>query len=124
MNAVAPNMVSSVLAVLVAAEFFFIMYLETFATTSDQTAKTFKMDKQELNRTSVKTLFMNQGIYNGLLAVLILLATFAFPNKTALICLMIYILLVAAYGSLTSSKDIILKQGGLAFICLITLLVL
>ena len=114
------SIISKVLATLVALEFFYIMYLETFSTSSASTSRVFKMDLSELSRDSVSTLFKNQGVYNGLIAILILFSVFVFPSKT----LMGYIILVAAFGSLTSSKDIILKQGGLAIITLITLFVL
>lgn len=40
--------ITMVLAVLVAAEFVFIMYLETFATSSEMTSATFGMGKDEL----------------------------------------------------------------------------
>ena len=52
----------AVLALLVAAEFLFIFYLETIATTSERTAKVFGMDTSELARDSVSTLFKNQGV--------------------------------------------------------------
>ncbi len=107
-----------VLACLVAVEFFYIMYLETFATTSKKTAEVFQMDQEELSRPSVNTLFKNQGIYNGLLAVLTLIAAFVL-GKIVLQLLLAYMILVAAYGAVTSQPKILLMQGGLPILTLI-----
>ncbi|CAH1706678.1 conserved membrane protein of unknown function [Lactobacillus delbrueckii subsp. delbrueckii] len=107
-----------VLACLVAVEFFYIMYLETFATTSKKTAEVFQMDQEELSRPSVNTLFKNQGIYNGLLAVLTLIAAFAL-GKIVLQLVLAYMILVAAYGAMTSQPKILLMQGGLPILTLI-----
>ena len=38
------SIITQILATLVALEFFYIMYLETFATTSDKTYAVFDMD--------------------------------------------------------------------------------
>ena len=107
-----------VLACLVAVEFLYIMYLETFATTSKKTAEVFQMDQEELSRPSVNTLFKNQGIYNGLLAVLTLIAAFAL-GKIVLQLLLAYMILVAAYGAVTSQPKVLLMQGGLPILTLI-----
>ena len=107
-----------VLACLVAVEFFYIMYLETFATTSKKTAEVFQMDQEELSRPSVNTLFKNQGIYNGLLAVLTLIAAFAL-GKIVLQLVLAFMILVAAYGAVTSQPKILLMQGGLPILTLI-----
>ena len=101
---------------------FYIFYLETIATTSSNTARVFKMEEEELSRPSVTTFFKNQGVYNGLIGVLILIAIFVIPSITWLVLLLAYIILVALYGSLTSDKMILLKQGGLAILTLISLL--
>lgn len=114
------SIITKILATFVAIEFLYIMYLETFATASDKTSKVFGMDKEELKRKSVNTLFKNQGVYNGLLSVLILLAVFAFASKVAVVILMLYIIAVALYGSFTSNPKIILMQGGLAILTLIS----
>lgn len=114
------SIITQILATLVALEFFYIMYLETFATTSDKTSAVFGMDKEELSRKSVNTLFKNQGVYNGLLGVLILIAAFVFISKIAVLLLMAYIVLVALYGSITSNPKILFMQGGLAILTMIS----
>lgn len=89
-------------------------------TTSEKTSSVFGMTTEELSQKNVKVLFKNQGVYNGLLSVLILLAVFAFASKAAVVILMAYIVAVALYGSLTSNPKIILMQGGLAILTLIS----
>lgn len=116
------TVITTIFAALTALEFFYIMYLETIATTSEKTSKVFGMDREELERKSVNTLFKNQGIYNGLIAVLILLALFVFVSKTAVMVLMGYIILVALYGSITSNPKILLMQGGLSILTLVSCL--
>lgn len=115
----------NLLVILIALEFLYIMYLETFATTSDKTAQTFKMTIKELQNKNVQTLFKNQGIYNGLIGVGLLYAQFIAANSLELVrFLLIYILLVAAYGAYSSDKSILFKQGGLAIIAFIVSLFL
>ena len=117
------NIISTILTVLVAVLFFYIMYLETFATDSDSTSRVFNIDKEELKRPNLNTLFKNQGVYNGLIGVGLLYGTFFSKNPKEIVgMLLVYIILVAIYGGLTSNKKIILKQGGLPILALITLL--
>lgn len=114
------SLLTKILSVLVAAEFLYIFYLETIATTSDKTSKVFGMSREELSRKSVNVLFKNQGVYNGLISVLIGLSVFAFDSKSAVVSLMLYIVGVALYGSVTSNPKIILMQGGLAILTLVS----
>ncbi|EGF88356.1 DUF1304 domain-containing protein [Gemella haemolysans] len=116
------NIISTILTVLVAVLFFYIMYLETFATDSDSTSRVFNISKEELKRPNLNILFKNQGIYNGLLGVALLYGTFISKNPKEIVgLLLVYIILVAIYGGLTSDKKIILKQGGLPILALISL---
>ena len=115
----------NLLVILIALEFLYIMYLETFATTSVKTAQTFKMTVQELQNKNVQTLFKNQGIYNGLIALGLLYGlSFVQDNLAFVRFLLVYIILVAAYGAYSSDKSILLKQGGLAIIAVIVSLFL
>lgn len=115
------SIISKIFIILVVLEFFYIMYLETLATSSKATSRVFNMNQEELKRPSVQTLFKNQGVYNGLIGVGLLYGLFFSSNPIELIqMILIFIILVASYGALTSDKKIILTQGGLAILALIS----
>ena len=117
------SIVTVILVLLVAIEFIYIMILQTIKTTSLRTSKIFNIKQEELKQPKLKVLMKNQGVYNGLLGVMLLYALFFSHNPRELItCILIYIILVAVYGAITSQKSIILKQGGLPIIALISLL--
>lgn len=115
------SIVSIVLASLVAVEFFYIFYLESIATKSNKTRKVFNINEEDQANETVVTLFKNQGIYNGLLGVLILIAVFYLHNIVVTGLLMGYIILVAVYGAVTSQPKILFMQGGLPILTLISL---
>ncbi len=116
------SVISQIMITLVAIEFFYIMYLETFVPDSKATGRVFKIEQDQLNNPTVQTLFKNQGVYNGLIGIgLLYSAYFATAQKEISLLFLLYILLVAAYGSFTSDKMIFLKQGGLALVALLTL---
>ena len=108
-----------ILATLVAVEHIYIMCLETIFTKSETTARTFNMEVEELSRPTISTLFKNQGVYNLLLAVLILIAVWVTNDLFWTRCFLSYVALVAIYGGITSSPTIILKQGAPALVALI-----
>lgn len=117
------SVLSIILITLVALEFFYIMYLETFATTSENTSRVFNMTREELSSNSLNTLFKNQGIYNGLIGIGLLYGVFISNSSIEISrLLLIYIILVALYGSFTSDKKIIFTQGGVAILALISTL--
>ena len=119
------NILTTVIAVLVAVEHLYIMYLETIATASKSTSRVFGISTDRLKDKNISTLLKNQGVYNGLIAILLLFSVFQQDDgecQSSLLwtrLLLGYIILVAVYGGLTSKPSIILKQGGLAILGLI-----
>ena len=116
------SIITMILATLVALEHFYIFYLETIATQSAATSRVFKMQQEELHRPSVDKLFKNQGVYNGLIGLFLLYALFIAGNTEFVGMFLLYVVLVAAYGALTADKKIILTQGGLAILALLSFL--
>ena len=109
---------TTVLAIMVALEHLYIMFLESIVTSSGSTSRVFGISIDQLKSKTISTLLKNQGVYNGLIAVLLLVAVWQ-QDLLWTRLLLGYIVLVALYGSLTSKPNIILKQGGLAILGLI-----
>lgn len=105
------SIITIILATIVALEHFYIFYLESIATQSDATSRVFNMDKEELTRPSVSSLFKNQGIYNGLLGVFLLYGIYFSQNLEIVTIFVLFVIGAAAYGSLTADKKIILKYN-------------
>ena len=116
------NILTIIFSGLSALEHFYILVLETILTTSSRTSKTFKIEEEKLKDKNVSTLLKNLGVYNGLIAVLIIISIFLSifrednDNILWLRFLLGYIILVAVYGGISSDVKIIPKQGGLAII--------
>ena len=56
------NIISTILIIFVALEFFYIMYLETIATTSKKTSETFNINVDKLKDKNINLLLKNQGV--------------------------------------------------------------
>ena len=112
------NIISIIFSILAALEHIYILYLETIITDSEKTSKVFGIEVDELKTKTVSTLLKNQGVYNGLLSILLFFSIF--KSEIFWIRLFLtYIILVAIYGGITSNPKIIFKQGGLAIIALL-----
>lgn len=117
------SLITIILATIVALEHFYIMYLETFATQSETTGRVFNMSAEERQRSSVTSLFKNQGIYNGILALFLLYGIYISHSLEIVTIFVVFVILAALYGSLTADKKIILKQGGPAILAMISILI-
>ena len=112
---------SFILTLFVAIEFLYILVLQTFLTTSKKTSQLFKIEQQVLQQDKLKTLMKNQGVYNGLLGILLLYGLFFSDHpRELIISILIYMILVALYGAITSQKTILLNQGCLPILALIS----
>ena len=113
----------TILTAFVALEFVYIFYLETLQTTSEATSRVFNMSVETLKNTNITTLFKNQGVYNLMIAVGLIFGLI-FGSREVVGFLLFNIIVVAVYGGLTSQMSIIWKQGGLAIVTFLLLLIL
>ena len=70
------NSISLIFSILAALEHIYILYLETIITDSEKTSKVFGIEINELKSKTVSTLLKNQGVYNGLLSILLFISIF------------------------------------------------
>ena len=113
------------LVALVALEHIGIAGLEMFAKPNVQ-ANAFDMSENFVKTKEAQVALSNQGIYNGLFGVLILLMILFFTGSTLkiiLILMMLYIIGVAVYGAFTATRKILYLQGLPALIALIFVVV-
>ncbi|WP_207641243.1 DUF1304 domain-containing protein [Clostridium akagii] len=114
------EIVLEILVLAVAFEHVFIMLLEMFFIKSSMAKKNFGLDSKLLERKEVVIMFANQGLYNGFLAAGLFWSFFATENMVTplRIFFLACVIIAAIYGSITSNKKIIIKQGGLAILAM------
>ncbi|KRM21227.1 DUF1304 domain-containing protein [Latilactobacillus graminis] len=112
------------LSYLIAIEHIGIMGLEMFG--DDQTkAKAFDMPLNFVKLPNARVALANQGIYNGMLGAVIIMVNLLLAGQTlniVLALLMLYIFIVALYGTFTATKKIFFLQGLPALITLLLIL--
>ena len=113
----------TILTAFAALEFVYIFYLETLQATSEATSRVFNMSVETLKNGNITTLFKNQGVYNLMIAVGLIFGLII-GSREVVGFLLFNIIVVAVYGGLTSQISIIWKQGGLAIITFLLLLIL
>ena len=118
-------MVGTIFVALVAIEHLYIMIMEMFMWTRPRTMKTFGTTPEFAS--STKALAANQGLYNGFLAASIIWGL-VYPDSGVGQHIQIFflacVIIAALYGSMTSSRSIIIKQGLPAIIALLLVLFL
>lgn len=112
-----------ILTFIVGIEHVGICLMEIFGSPAVQ-AKAFEMDESFLKQRAAKISMANQGIYNGMLGLLIILVYFVFPMATLIKVwqlLLGLIVVVAVFGGFTATKKILLVQLLPALVALVLL---
>lgn len=117
------QIIGIIITFLVGIEHIGIAFLEIFGNSQLQ-AKSFDMNIKFLEQRPAKISMANQGIYNGLLGLLIILVWFIFPFNWLLVVwqlLLGFIVIAGIFGGFTATKKIFLVQMLPALIALICL---
>ncbi|KRL95479.1 hypothetical protein FD28_GL002446 [Levilactobacillus hammesii DSM 16381] len=102
------------------------MGLEMWGSPATQ-SKAFGMSPSFVQRPEAQTALGNQGIYNGMLGLSLIALQWVLSGHASLIAtavLLIFIVIVAIYGSFTAKKEIFWIQGMPALVTLLVLLTL
>ncbi|WP_125581476.1 DUF1304 domain-containing protein [Levilactobacillus cerevisiae] len=114
----------TILIYFVAIEHLGIMGLEMFGSPETQ-SKAFGMPLSFVHQAPAKAALGNMGIYNGMLGVTLLLSQWLLtgqPRAITTALLLVYIVIVAIYGSLSVKKSIFWLQGMPALVTFLVLL--
>lgn len=115
------NVIGTVLTFLVGIEHIGICFLEIFGKPEMQ-AKAFDMNLDFVKQPAARISMANQGIYNGMLGLLLILVYFVFKTSIAFTVwqlLLTLIVVVAIFGGFTATKKIFLVQMLPALLALI-----
>ena len=105
-------MIMLILSLIVAVEHLGIMLLEMVGTPQQQ-AQAFDMPLEYVKQAPARVALANQGIYNGMLGVLLILSFLLFHGAVLVIVLRLllgFIVVVALYGGMTATRKIWLVQ--------------
>ena len=111
----------SILVLIVALEHLFIMWLE-ITLPSPRAARAFNISLEKLQQPEIRTLFANQGLYNGFLAAgliwSLIWSLFAAPDLARPLQAFFLgcVITAALFGAYTSSKKILWVQGAPALL--------
>ena len=75
------KLLSTLLVLFVAVEHFYIAWLEMTQIPSEKASELFNMPYEFMEQKRVQTLFSNQGLYNGFLAIGLVWERFAAPDN-------------------------------------------
>lgn len=115
--------IATILVVVVGIEHLGIMLLEMFGQPQQQ-AKSFDLSSDFTKIPEVRVLLANQGIYNGMLGLSLLLSFWLFSGPVQYnvqLLLLSYVAVVACYGGFTATKKIWLIQFLPAVLAIIAL---
>ena len=114
------SILAYILTTLVVLEHFYIMYLEMFALNSPKARQIFNLDEQTASNPKIQLLFANQGLYNGFLATG-LIFSLCIQQSAVTFFFLSYGIVAAVYGVISAkNKGILIKQGLLALLVLVT----
>jgi hypothetical protein len=81
------------------------------------------MSIDDLSKKSLRILMKNQGVYNALIGIGLLYGAFFSPNSCEVSILFLsFAIFVAFYGAVSSQWMILIKQGGLPILALISII--
>lgn len=115
------NLLGTILVLLVAIEHFYILALEMFFLSSKPALRTFGLTKEVAADPRIKTLFANQGLYNGFLAAGLIFGLILDSSVIQLFFLSC-VIIAALYGAATANLSILYKQGLPAILAFIVIL--
>ena len=109
-----------ILVAVVAIEHLYFLYLEMFKWTAPKTIKAFGIKSKEFAKETI-VLAANQGLYNGILAAILIFSIIK-KNKEFAVFLLICVTIAGVYGSYsTKQKKLFYVQSVPAIIGLIIL---